>query len=214
MFRLSLTKSFAACISIALITLSAACTHGENGAGKTAEPAASGAPGEDMSGLVTEDIPGTSIKRAREVDANGVLKIEGYLLDGKKTGQWIEYTPDGDIVLINSYVNGLLDGVVTRMSYRNQVNLRIHYKNGKMDGQYTAYKFGKLVEERYYKEDKLDGVSKTYDDHTFKLKQEVEYKNGLQDGFFRYYDEDGKLSLEYQYKNGEKVSGGIISPAK
>lgn len=167
-----------------------------------------------MSGLVTEDIPGTSIKRAREVDANGVLKIEGYLLDGKKTGQWIEYTPDGDIVLINSYVNGLLDGVVTRMSYRNQVDLRIHYKNGKMDGQYTAYKFGKLVEERYYKEDKLDGVSKTYDDHTFKLKQEVEYKNGLQDGFFRYYDEDGKLSLEYQYKNGEKVSGGIISPAK
>lgn len=214
MFRLSLTKSIALCISIALTTLTMACKSGGEDKSKLAEVSATGAPGEDMSGLVTEDIPGTPIKRAREVDANGILKIEGFLLDGKKTGQWIQYTPDGDIVLINSYVNGLLDGVVTRMSYRNQVDLRIHYKNGMMDGQYTAYKFGKLVEERYYKEDKLDGVSKTYDDHTFKLKQEVEYKNGLQDGFFRYYDEEGKLSLEYQYKNGEKVSGGIIEPAK
>ncbi len=59
---------------------------------------------------------------------------------------------------------------------------------------------------------KLDGVARTFDDRTWKVKQEVEYKNGVQDGFFRYYDENGTVTLEYVYKNGEKVSGGMTKP--
>ena len=53
---------------------------------------------------------------------------------------------------------------------------------------------------------------KTFDERTFKLKQEVEYKNGLQDGYFRYYDEEGNVTLEYEYKEGEKIKGGIVEP--
>lgn len=72
------------------------------------------------------------------------------------------------------------------------------------------YKYGKVVEERYYENGKLEGTAKTYDDRTFKLKQEAQYKNGLQHGYFKYYDENGNVTLEYEYKNGEKVSGGIV----
>jgi len=38
---------------------------------------------------------------------------------------------------------------------------------------------------------------------------EAEYKNGKQDGMYKYYDEDGKVVMEYVYKDGEKVSGGM-----
>jgi len=168
----------------------------------------------DLAGMTMEDIPGSKVKYAKQINAQGHLEIQGFVQDGKKTGQWIQYSPEGDIILINHYVDGLLEGTAMRMSFRNQVDLKINYKQGKLNGPWIAYKFGKIIEERQYTNDKLEGVAKTYDERTFKVKQEVQYKNGLQDGYFRYYDEDGNLTLEYQYKAGEKVSGGIVEPAK
>ena len=209
MFKFSLTN-LAILLTMSIITLSAAsCKEGEQ---KAAEAPAK-AKG-DLAGMVMEPIPGSTLQYARQMNPQGALQIEGYVDGDKKTGMWIEYTPEGDIALINHYVNGLLEGTSMRMSFRNQVDLRLNYKEGKMDGPWTAYKFGKVIEQRFYKKDKLEGVAKTYDDRTFKLKQEVEYKDGVQDGFFRYYDEEGNVSLEYQYKNGEKVSGGIVEPKK
>lgn len=214
MFRFSLTKPVLLCFISVFITFSMACKKESVAAEPATEDPMSGGAVDDISALVKEDIPGTNVQYARQLNPQGQVQIEGFIENGKKTGQWIEYTPEGDILLINHYVNGLLEGTVLRMTYRNQVDLRINYKQGKMDGQYTAYKFGKLVEERFYKNGKLEGTAKTYDDRTFNLKQEVQYKDGLQDGYFRYYDESGNVTLEYQYKNGEKISGGIVEPKK
>jgi antitoxin component YwqK of YwqJK toxin-antitoxin module len=163
----------------------------------------------DMSGMKLEDIPGSDTKYARQINGSGVLEIEGFVRDNKKTGQWIQYGVEGDIGLINNYVDGKLEGVAMRMTYRNQVDLKSTYHNGVLDGPWVEYKFGKKIEERTYKNGKLEGSVKVYDERTFKLKQEAEYKNGVQDGFFRYYDENGNVTLEYEYKNGEKVSGGM-----
>jgi antitoxin component YwqK of YwqJK toxin-antitoxin module len=209
MFKFSLTK-LSIVLTMSIITLFASsCKPGEE---KAADPAAK--PKGDLKDMTFEDIPGSSIKYARQMGTAGNLEIEGYVENDKKTGMWIEYTPDGDIQLINHYVDGLLEGTAMRMTFRNQVDLRLNYRQGKLDGQWTTYKFGKIIEERSYKNDKLDGVSKTYYDRSFKLKQEVQYKDGKQDGYFRYYDEDGNITLEYEYKNGEKVGGGIVEPKK
>jgi len=164
---------------------------------------------EDISGMTMEDIPGTDTKYARQVNNTGAVEIEGFVTDHKKTGQWIQYGAEGDIGLINNYVDGKLEGVAMRMTYRNQVDLKSTYHNGILHGPWVMYKFGKKIEERYYKNGKLEGVVKVFDERTFKLKQEAEYKDGLQDGFFRYYDENGNVTLEYEYKKGEKVSGGM-----
>ena len=169
---------------------------------------------DDISGLIREKIPGTTIEYAKQINAQGMVEIEGYLNGNQKTGQWIRYNPDGDIVLINNYVNGLLEGVVMSMSFRNQVDLKTTYRHGQLNGPYTAYKFGKIIEERNYVDGKLDGITKVYDQKTFKVKQETQFKNGLQDGYLRYYDDGGNVVLEYEYKNGEKVSGGIVEPPK
>jgi antitoxin component YwqK of YwqJK toxin-antitoxin module len=164
---------------------------------------------DDLSGMKMEDIPGTDTKYARQFDGSGAIQIEGFVRDNKKTGQWILYGAEGDIGLINNYVDGKLEGVAMRMTFRNQVDLKSNYHNGVLNGPWLQYKFGKKIEERNYKNGQLDGSVKVYDERTFKLKQEAEYKDGLQDGFFRYYDENGNVTLEYEYKKGEKVSGGM-----
>lgn len=143
-------------------------------------------------------------------DGNGQIVFEGYVDGNKKTGQWLEYNAEGEIVNIENYVNGLREGVALKMTNRGQVDLRARYHEGVLHGPWTQFKFGKIIEERSYTTGKLDGTVKTYDDRTWKVKQEVQYKNGVQDGFFRYYDEEGVVTLEYEYKNGEKISGGIV----
>lgn len=195
---------------ISMLTLfTSSCKPGAEAPAKV-----TGTGSDDMSGLVLEDIPGSKVKYARQINAQGQVEIQGFVEDGKKTGQWIQYGPEGDIILINNYIDGLLEGTAMRMTFRNQVDLKLNYKQGKLDGPWVSYKFGKIIEERQYANDKLEGVAKTYDERTFKVKQEVQYKDGLQDGYFRYYDEAGNITLEYQYKKGEKVSGGIVEPAK
>lgn len=182
----------------------------------SAEKAAATAPAteDDISGLVREKIPGTSIEYARQINAAGALEIEGFLDGNQKTGQWIRYNPEGEIIQINNFVNGKLEGTAMKMSFRNQVDLKISYKQGEMDGPYTVYKFGKIIEERNYVAGKLEGSTKVYDQKTFKLKQETQFKNGVQDGMLRYFDENGNVVLSYEYKNGEKISGGIVEPPK
>jgi antitoxin component YwqK of YwqJK toxin-antitoxin module len=108
----------------------------------------------------------------------------------------------------------MLEGTVLKMGFRNQVDLRSTYKQNQLHGPWVSYKFGKVIEQRFYQDGKLEGTVSTYDDRTYKLKQEVQYKNGLQDGYYKYYDEEGRLSLEYLYKNGEKISGGIVENEK
>lgn len=209
MFKFSLTKNTIVLIISVVALLASSCKSGDE---KAPEAGAKGT--GDLEGLVMEAIPGSDVQYARQIGPNGNLEIEGFVKDDKKVGQWIQYSPEGDILLINHYVDGQMEGTAMRMSFRNQVDLKTTYKRNELDGPYTAYKFGKVVETREYKNGKLNGTSKTYDDRTFKLKQEVQYKDGLQDGYFKYYDENGNISLEYQYKNGEKVSGGIIEEKK
>jgi antitoxin component YwqK of YwqJK toxin-antitoxin module len=205
MFKSSLTKMTSLLFVSALFLLMPSCRIGTSKKSKS---------GEDLSGLVLEAIPGTTVQYARQIDSSGFVQIEGYLDGGKKTGQWIEYQPDGDIMRINNYVNGMLEGTAMKMTYRNQVDLKLRYHQNEMDGPYTAFKFGKIIEERNYKAGKLDGTVKVYDDRAFKLKQETQFKDGLQDGYLRYYDDSGNVTLEYIYKHGEKVSGGIVEPKK
>ncbi len=190
-----------------IIVVASSCESSE---GKAKAPSATGT--GDLAGLVLEDIEGSNVKYARQITPAGQVQIEGFVENGKKVGQWIQYGGDGDIALINNYVDGMLEGPGMRMSFRNQVDLKSTYHKNLLHGPWTTYKYGKVIEQRNYVNDKLDGVVKTFDDRTFKLKQEVQYKNGVQHGYFRYYDEAGNITLEYEYKDGEKISGGIVEP--
>ena len=201
MFNSSLTKICIPLILSALVVFLPSC---KPGAPKTEEG------GGNLTGMTLEEIPGSAVQYARQPDSTGTGRVEGFVENGKKTGQWIEYNAEGDISWIKNYVNGKLEGTALRMTFRNQVDLKLNYKQDQQDGPWTAYKFGKVIEQRNYKAGKLDGTVMTYDDRTFNLRQEVQYKDGLQDGYFKYYDDEGNVTLEYEYKKGEKVSGGMV----
>jgi antitoxin component YwqK of YwqJK toxin-antitoxin module len=164
----------------------------------------------DLAGFEFSKIPGTTIKSAKRKDPRGQVVVEGFADGDKKVGQWIEYNEEGDISTITNYINGLLEGPALKMAYRGQVDQRTTYHAGQLDGPWVQYKFGKILETRVYRDGKLNGTVKTYDEKTYKVRQETEYKNGVQDGYYRYYDDNGNVSMEYQYKNGEKVSGGMV----
>ena len=164
----------------------------------------------DLKGFQIAPLPGSQYQSAVLVE-NGRTIVEGYIdAANKKTGQWVEYIPEGDIALIENFIDGNREGMVLKFTNHGQIENKSYYKQGSLHGPWVQYKFGKVVEERNYDMGKLDGVVKKYTDRTWKLAQEIEYKQGKQHGFFRHYDEEGNVTLEYEYKDGEKVSGGIV----
>ena len=163
----------------------------------------------DLTGFEIVEIPGSTIQYAMRKDGQNQIVIEGYVTNNQRSGEWVEYNEDGEVGRIDNYVDGYLEGLSLKFSSRGQIELKSRYKRGILEGAWTQYKFGRVIEQRNYKAGKLDGVVRSYNDRTWDLKQEAEYKDGVQHGFFRYYDEEGKVTLEYEYKNGEKVSGGI-----
>ncbi|MGB4848158.1 MAG: hypothetical protein WBP41_09590 [Saprospiraceae bacterium] len=164
----------------------------------------------DLTGFELTEIPGTTAKTAIRKDPSGQVVIEGFLDGDKKTGTWLEHNNEGDISTLTSYLNGFQEGPALKFSFRGQVDQRTNFHLGQLDGPWVQYKFGKVMETRQYKNGKLDGTVKIFDEKSYKLRQETEYKDGKQDGHFRYYDDNGNMTMEYEYKNGEKVSGGMV----
>lgn len=174
-----------------------------------------GAPVMDASGYQLEDIPGLSAKIANKYDANGVLIEEGLLINGVKTGTWITYHAETKFpATVISYEGGMYNGPYMEFNERGQLSLRATYRNNLLHGSWGKYSFGRTEEEATYKDGKLHGIYRVYQKRNGKLQSEAEYKDGVQDGIYRFYNEEGEVTLEYQFKDGEKVSGGIVNPEK
>lgn len=173
------------------------------------------APTMDATGYLVEDIPGLSAKSALKYDDAGNLIEEGLLINGVKTGAWVAYHPGSRFpATLISYEGGMYNGPYLEFNQRGQLQLRASYRNNLLHGPWGKYSFGRPEEEAEYKEGQLHGMYRVYYKRDGKLQSEAEYKNGKQDGLYRFYNEQGEVTLEYQYKNGEKVSGGIIEPEK
>ena len=164
--------------------------------------------GRSADEYVIEKIAGEGIERARRYNEKKLVVEEGYLVNGKANGAWVEYDVDR-ITKISSYVNGVLNGLVTEFSKREQVSRKTNYRDGLKHGRETVHEFGRMLEESYYENGQLEGTYFEYHANG-NVKREIQYQNGLQHGIFKYFDQDGNLTLEYEYANGEKVSGGIV----
>ena len=162
-----------------------------------------------------ESIPGSSFQRAMRQNPDGTISEEGLLLDGKRTGTWVSYHPGTDIPkTIVSYVNDQANGLYVEMNDRGYLELRASYKNNRLHGPWAKYRFGRPTHEATYKDGELHGVYREYVMNTGKLQKEITYKNGVMDGPYRFYNDEGIVTLEYEYRNGEKVEGGIVDPSR
>jgi len=194
---------------IALILILAAALWSCNGGGSASAPTV------DSSGYALEDIPGLSAKIATKHNEAGVLIEEGLLINGVKTGTWVTYHPDTRFpATITSYEGGVNNGPYMEFNQRGQLSLRATYRNNLLHGLWGKYSFGRVEEESNYKDGQLHGMHRAYQKRDGKLQSEAEYKDGKQDGVYRFFNEEGEVTLEYQFKNGEKVSGGIVDVEK
>ena len=163
----------------------------------------------DLSSFELTQVPGSDFYQAIQ-SSNGVKIQQGYVLNGKKNGIWMDYDADGKITLIQHFIDGQLNGPVLALDNRGQITALTEYTNGVYNGIRATYKFGRPQEEIPYVDGKIHGVMKKYYTNN-KIMEEAGYKNNKQDGYYRHYNEEGVMDLEYVYKNGEKVSGGIVN---
>jgi antitoxin component YwqK of YwqJK toxin-antitoxin module len=156
------------------------------------------------------DIPGSTAKRAERKDPLGEVIEAGFVLEGKKHGTWTFYNQDSRAPeKFMSYIDGALNGPYIEMDGQGRFALIANYKANKLHGHYGKYRIGRAELTANYIDGALDGIMAEYNYRNQKIKQEISYKMGLKDGYMRYYNDEGAITLEYLYKDDERVSGGI-----
>ena len=83
---------------------------------------------------------------------NGVLQVEGMVVNGKRSGQWVSYHPAGNKQSENSYTNGVLEGKTVVYYPSGQIMYIGYFSSGKNDGQWLYFdEEGTLTKEVLYK---------------------------------------------------------------
>lgn len=165
----------------------------------------------NLASYTLDNLP-NGVVRASKTDVNGRIAEEGYLLDGKRNGVWTTYK-DGRAHTFTSYANDILNGKKFEFDHRRQIVLEETYVNGILSGKRGTYKSGRPKLEEYYVNGERHGPYRKYFEtgkEQGKISQYVDYVHGKIDGKVRHYNVDGGVIVEYTYKNGNKVSGGIV----
>lgn len=132
----------------------------------------------------------------KEFYRNGNLKVIQHFKDDKNVDSTIFYHPNGQLAVI-----------------------QIH-KEGRREGCWKKFnEAGKVYSEINFRDDLLDGPSKTYSYKSLRLIESYNFKNGLRDGkwetFYNsgkpksvayYYNDQPGLGAEEYLENGEKIN--------
>jgi len=103
---------------------------------------------------------------------NGITKVVGATIDGKKEGMWIEFDDSGRISSSYTYVNDSLLGEEISYWENGKISSRRYLKGNEIQGEWAQY----------------------YDFDKNKIAQKGSYKNGEKTGVWEYYIEDGRLN--------------------
>ncbi|MCX6270380.1 MAG: hypothetical protein NTU44_04010, partial [Bacteroidetes bacterium] len=129
---------------------------------------------------------------------------KGLYKNDKKDGIWLSYHPAGFIKSIESYKNGIREGVFISIDDRGALAGEEYYVQDKIDGLSRHFTYGgRPSSEINYKMGMKHGSYKVYYDMTGKLQEESNYVMNKKDGVAKWYDTEGKMVAEYNYRNGE-----------
>lgn len=167
----------------------------------------------DANGYVVEEVPGATWLHLVKLDSVTTMVMEeGFSDQGVKVGTWITYHPGGVFPKqLITYANGQYNGTYLEFDERGGLLLRASYQQNELNGYWAKYKLGRPIVEANYLNGILNGVYREYRLNDGVLQKEIHYLNGELDGPYRFYTPDGKVSLEYTYRKGKKISGGAIN---
>lgn len=166
----------------------------------------------DLSSYEQEPVPGSEVLRLTKRNATGQITEEGFAKKGIREGIWTTYHAQAPHIpyVVSTYQNGALNGMVMEFNNIGRIEKMAHYLNGQLDGVSMSYRNAKVEQLEEYKAGKRHGKFIVYFPQSDQIQREVSFKDGVEDGKALFYDEQGALIMEYTYKNGEKIGGGII----
>ncbi len=132
--------------------------------------------------------------------ADGKISSEGFIRDGKPDGYWKSYYQNGKLKSEGSRKNFELDSTWKFYNDVGKLVLEINYKSGKKFGNRTSYLDREIISESY-RNDIKEGVTKYfYPDG--KIKLEIPFHGGLEQGYGKEYAVDGTIITLTEYKKG------------
>lgn len=82
---------------------------------------------------------------------NGIIKMRGFYVNGKREGQWTSFFESGTVQSEGFFKNGLRDGKALVYFENGQLYYEGYYKDGKEVGKWVFYdETGKKINEKNY----------------------------------------------------------------
>ncbi len=147
---------------------------------------------------------------------NGQLKYLWYFnQSGKREGKQVYYYDNGQKYVEGTWSEGKENGQIKEYYPNGQLHKISNWKNGLQNGKYVEYyDTGDLMMKKYYIAGKEDSTKTKYYAYVAKVdvsKQKVDsprvFKQFSGSGFFRFYNADGKLISEGEFKGGVLYNG-------
>lgn len=145
---------------------------------------------------------------ARVYYESGGLARSEYWEDGLLQDTAKSYYSDGKLKIVAVYDSGQLDGTYREYFTEGQIKIQAEYADGLKNGLYLENRIvGDSLHPRYersYENDRLEGISKTYQSsgNQWYLQEETPYKNNKKEGTEKVYRTSGILFAEIDYKAG------------
>lgn len=179
--------------------------------------------------------PGTKISYTNGImngpyihyDFYGSTKVSGQYLNGQQHGEWIWYGDDDKVESKANYLNGTRHGETVYYFDNGSIDVRYIYDFGEVNGEVISYHDnGSIYTKSNYLDDEVHGRRETYDeDGNLQLIRFYEHgrlfgysyldKNSEElamipieneSGKIISYYNNGKVSREFEYLNGELVN--------
>ncbi len=161
---------------------------------------------DEFSFYTTSPIAGSQALLAKHIDLDGNLLSMGLIENGKRQGGWVYYASGGfSPVKVEHYLDGQLHGAYLEIDQVGRVLKAAYYVQGKLEGNYGEFRASHPQLTATYKDGQLDGLLRSHILQNGKVQQSVAYKNGVQEGPMRWYNEQGEIIQERMYKQGELV---------
>lgn len=143
-----------------------------------------------------------------------VKKITGVHKNGKRVGEWIDWSSNGDKLDITPFRDGKEHGM--RRMFRGsslpggspKLHSELTYKNGKRHGDHIIY-WNDNDNKHFHStwvNGSQDGPSREWHENG-KISVSGQYKKSKKDGVWKEFDDEGKLLKTYAYNMGNLVKG-------
>ena len=133
----------------------------------------------------------------------GALTQRGTYTNDQKDGAWATYPPDAPPSIIETYKNGIKNGITVTFDQRRPFLVSEKwFRNGLLDGRCKDYdRNGKVTTDAMYRKGQLHGNRKIYYENS-RPQEEANFINNERDGITKWYNETGDIIAEYNYKKG------------